>query len=432
MSVSFGILVGFIAWFVVRYLLAGLYTVDQNERAVKTVLRPGAAARRRDDARRSDRARRCGRMSGSATLPAGAGHSAGRAVFQVAVGAGPQGLDRHADGEHGVRPRGRRRPTTAARMLEAVTKDQLNIGLTGQIRYRVSERNLYAYLFGVKNPIAHVMGYFVSVLRERIANFEAPHGDQPAREPADRCDARERHLDQRPAQEPARPQRAHGPASAGRRRRATAWCSMPRSSPGSIRRRRSSRRWRRSTPRTTRCRRTSAWPRPAPTRRSCSRGARWRSRRCKAQAEVEPLRAPGRRSSPSSKRSGPRGAAGVRAQRPARPASTRRSDVIRGGRAMIDARWIPARPRSSPSSCCSCWCRSLLFCVRGLRALRDRPRAHVPRLRALRQGARHDRRAGPALPAVQARARRRSSSTGSASATCSTCGSTRSTCAASR
>ena len=35
MSVSFGILVGFVAWFVVRYLLAGLYTVDQNERAVK-------------------------------------------------------------------------------------------------------------------------------------------------------------------------------------------------------------------------------------------------------------------------------------------------------------------------------------------------------------------------------------------------------------
>jgi regulator of protease activity HflC (stomatin/prohibitin superfamily) len=59
-------------------------------------------------------------------------------------------------------------------ILDAVTKDQLNIGLTGQIRFRVSERNLYAYLFGVKNPIAHVMGYFVSVLRERIATFEAP------------------------------------------------------------------------------------------------------------------------------------------------------------------------------------------------------------------------------------------------------------------
>src|SRR5438093_6949639 len=62
----------------------------------------------------------------------------------------------------------------AGTILEAVTKDQLNTGLTGQIRYRVSERNLYAYLFGVKKPIAHVMGYFVSVLRERIANFEAP------------------------------------------------------------------------------------------------------------------------------------------------------------------------------------------------------------------------------------------------------------------
>src|SRR4029077_19216933 len=57
--------------------------------------------------------------------------------------------------------------------LEAVTKDQLNTGLTGQIRYRVSESNLYAYLFGIKKPFVHVMGYFVSVLRQRIANFEA-------------------------------------------------------------------------------------------------------------------------------------------------------------------------------------------------------------------------------------------------------------------
>jgi regulator of protease activity HflC (stomatin/prohibitin superfamily) len=59
-------------------------------------------------------------------------------------------------------------------ILEAVTKDQLNIALTGQIRYRVAESNLYAYLFGVKQPIIHVMGYFISILRERIANFEAP------------------------------------------------------------------------------------------------------------------------------------------------------------------------------------------------------------------------------------------------------------------
>src|SRR5262249_28350470 len=66
------------------------------------------------------------------------------------------------------------------RVLEAVTKDQLNTGLSGQIRFGVSERNLYAYLFGVKNPVAHVMGYFISVLRDRIARFEAPPEAQPA------------------------------------------------------------------------------------------------------------------------------------------------------------------------------------------------------------------------------------------------------------
>ena len=59
--------------------------------------------------------------------------------------------------------------------LEAVTKDQLNTGLRGQLRYTVSERNLYAYLFGVRKPVAHVMGYFVSILRDRIANFQAPN-----------------------------------------------------------------------------------------------------------------------------------------------------------------------------------------------------------------------------------------------------------------
>jgi regulator of protease activity HflC (stomatin/prohibitin superfamily) len=68
-------------------------------------------------------------------------------------------------------------------VLEAVTKDQLNVALTGQIRFRVSEQNLYAYLFGIKRPDAHVMGYFVSILRERIANFEAPRAEG-AGEPA--------------------------------------------------------------------------------------------------------------------------------------------------------------------------------------------------------------------------------------------------------
>jgi regulator of protease activity HflC (stomatin/prohibitin superfamily) len=67
-------------------------------------------------------------------------------------------------------------PTKHQDTIEAVTKDNLTTGVNGQIRFRVSENNLYAYLFGVRAPLEHVMGYFVSVLRERIANFEDPKG----------------------------------------------------------------------------------------------------------------------------------------------------------------------------------------------------------------------------------------------------------------
>jgi regulator of protease activity HflC (stomatin/prohibitin superfamily) len=70
------------------------------------------------------------------------------------------------------------RANSGGTILEAVTKDQLNTGLTGQIRYRVAENNLYAYLFGVKRPILHVTGYFISVLRERIASFAAPNANE--------------------------------------------------------------------------------------------------------------------------------------------------------------------------------------------------------------------------------------------------------------
>lgn len=67
-------------------------------------------------------------------------------------------------------------PSKVQATIEAVTKDNLTTGVNGQIRYRVSENNLYPYLFGVSSPLEHVMGYFVSVLRERIANFEDPKG----------------------------------------------------------------------------------------------------------------------------------------------------------------------------------------------------------------------------------------------------------------
>lgn len=65
-------------------------------------------------------------------------------------------------------------PSKNQNTIEAVTKDNLTTGVNGQLRYRASESNLYPYLFGVSSPLEHVMGFFVSVLRERIANFEDP------------------------------------------------------------------------------------------------------------------------------------------------------------------------------------------------------------------------------------------------------------------
>jgi regulator of protease activity HflC (stomatin/prohibitin superfamily) len=173
MSESFGIVLGVVAWFLVRYLLAGLYTVDQNERAVKTIF--GRAQRLGDETTlddpisqslRPDERERY-RYPQLRVIPAGGPYFKWpwEQVYKVSVAT--QTLNMAYDPES-------QKANSGGTILEAVTKDQLNTGLTGQIRYQVSERNLYAFLFGVKKPIAHVMGYFVSILRERIANFEAP------------------------------------------------------------------------------------------------------------------------------------------------------------------------------------------------------------------------------------------------------------------
>lgn len=66
--------------------------------------------------------------------------------------------------------------------IESVTKDNLTVNVSGQIRWRPCERNLYAYTFGVSNPRTHIMGYFVSVLRDRIATFSHEHGNGLAAE----------------------------------------------------------------------------------------------------------------------------------------------------------------------------------------------------------------------------------------------------------
>ncbi len=169
----FGVIVGFVVWFLVRYLVAGIFTVDQNERAVKTSFgraeRIGGLTTLDDPVAEmlNDEERPRYAYPQVRVIPPGGPYfkwpwervyKTRIAVQTVSMAYDPEDADAN---EGGTR-------------LSAVTKDQLDTGLVGQLRFRVSERNLYAWFFGVKNPLAHVMGFFVSVLRERIANFEAP------------------------------------------------------------------------------------------------------------------------------------------------------------------------------------------------------------------------------------------------------------------
>ncbi len=168
-----GIFLGFLVWFFVRYVLGGFYTVNQDERAVKT--RFGRATRLGDNTTLedpvSDALNKKDRERYSYPLvriiqPGGPYYRwPWEQIHKVTIAT--QTMNMALDLET---PSANHNGT----VLDAVTKDQLNIGLSGQIRYRPSERNLYAYLFGVKTPVVHVMGYFISILRERIASFESP------------------------------------------------------------------------------------------------------------------------------------------------------------------------------------------------------------------------------------------------------------------
>src|SRR5262249_19069693 len=157
--------------FVIRCLIAGFYAVDQNERAVVTTFgraqRMGVSTTLQDPIAQSlneDERKRYVYPRVRVIMPGGPYfkfpwqkvHKVSIATQTVNIAFDPEAPGANQSGT----------------VLEAVTKDQLNIGLKGQLRYGISERNLYAYLWGVQNPIAHVMGYFVSVLRELIANFE--------------------------------------------------------------------------------------------------------------------------------------------------------------------------------------------------------------------------------------------------------------------
>jgi regulator of protease activity HflC (stomatin/prohibitin superfamily) len=176
MLIPIGILLGLSAWFSIRVLLMGVYTVDQNERAVKTrfgrAIRVAGEKSTLDDPiaeplAPEEKARyvypqvRVIQPGGPYfKMPWEKIRKVSIATMTVNMALDPENASANDNGTR----------------LDAVTKDQLNTGLTGQIRYRVSEANLYAFLFGIKKPFVHVVAYFVSVLRQRIANFEAKPG----------------------------------------------------------------------------------------------------------------------------------------------------------------------------------------------------------------------------------------------------------------
>ena len=171
MEYVFGIMLGVLAYLVVKVLMS-IYTVDQNERAVITTF--GRAERLQGttledpiaESLNDEEKQRYAYPQLRVIGPGGPYFKLPwQRVYKISVAT--QTLNIAFDPEDP-------RANNNNQILEAVTKDQLNTGLTGQLRYTIAERNLYATLFAVKNPIAHVVGYFVSILRERIANFDAP------------------------------------------------------------------------------------------------------------------------------------------------------------------------------------------------------------------------------------------------------------------
>ena len=177
-GILIGIALGAAAWFLIRCVLTGFYTVEQNERAVitsfgraqrikgKTTLDMPMVEHLSDDHRSRyvyPQLRVVGPGGPYIKMPWQKVHKVNVAIETTSIAYDPESPELNRAGT----------------ILDAVTKDQLNIGVTGQLRYKVSEENLYAYLFGVKHPVAHIMGYFVSILRERIANFEAPRATEP-------------------------------------------------------------------------------------------------------------------------------------------------------------------------------------------------------------------------------------------------------------
>ena len=169
-SVLLGLTVGMGVFFAFRSLGTGFYTVRPDERAVLTSFGRAQRAPRFEvpEAELLDDERK--RYVYPDVVVIGPGGPYFKWPWQKIhkVSVATQAIDLTWD------------PTKDQETIEAVTKDTLTTGVNGQIRYRVSETNLYPYLFAVRSPLEHIMGYFVSVLRERIANFEDPQGAEAA------------------------------------------------------------------------------------------------------------------------------------------------------------------------------------------------------------------------------------------------------------
>ena len=165
MMIIIGFLLGVLAFAVVRVLIGCLYTVRPDQRAVVTSF--GAVQKLQEKSPppplTGDERERYEYPQVRVVGPGGPYFKLPwQKIHKVSVAT--QAVDLSWD------------PSKAQDTIEAVTKDNLTTGVNGQIRYRISENSLYPYLFGVASPLEHVMGYFVSVLRERIANFVDPKG----------------------------------------------------------------------------------------------------------------------------------------------------------------------------------------------------------------------------------------------------------------
>jgi len=138
MEIIFGALLGFLAYFIVRAVLTGIYTVDQNERAVITTF--GRAERLggttlEDPIAETLTAEEKERYAYPQLRVIGPGgpyfKMPWQRVYKITVAT--QTLNIAFDPESAS-------ANNNNQVLEAVTKDQLNTGLTGQLRYTIADR----------------------------------------------------------------------------------------------------------------------------------------------------------------------------------------------------------------------------------------------------------------------------------------------------